>query len=163
MGKKGYFFTLDAFLAVGILAVGLVILYLSQSFTPSTAQSEFLAQDLLKTLGSTKLSELNSRYVDEQRFAGNITSMSNTLLEQMGEFYYTNQIGNAQNFSTNITSAMVPPAYGYRISMDTALLTNRSVLSNDNPDLSVSKSFVLGVINTSVLWGPYPVEVLIWR
>ncbi len=161
--KKGYFFTLDAFLAIGILSVGLIMLYLSQSFAPSTVQAEFLAQDLLQTLGSTKLSIVNNNFIDDHRIAGNITNMDNTILEQLGEFYFTNSIGNAQNFTLNITHNIVAARYHYLISLDQTVLYNDSILHDNITDLSVAKNMVLGTINTSVLWGPYDVEVLVWR
>jgi hypothetical protein len=164
MGKRGYFFTLDAFIAMGIITTGLVLVYLSQTLAPPTVQAEFLSQDVMETLASTQLFTLNNPYVDEHRTSRNITDLDNTILEQIGEFYVTQQLGNAQNLTRNVTLNLIPPQYSFEIWFDGWLVHNRSYLhSDETPVLSASKTMVIGVINRTFFWGPYTAEVYVWQ
>ena len=42
--KKGQFFSIDVFVAIAIIAVGLFVLYTSKSIQPSTAQTSALSR-----------------------------------------------------------------------------------------------------------------------
>ena len=104
MNKKGYFFILDAFLALGILVIGIFILMSSYTRTPEKEQTSNLAEDVLNYFANTKLEDLNNpdfgpsgTYVQSDI----ITDTQKTLLQQLGEFYVNNEFSI---FSTNINS-----------------------------------------------------------
>lgn len=83
MNKRGYYFTLDAMIAV-ILVFGVLL-------TVNTVQQEettpsHIQRDLVETLSSLKMSEIDNSYAEELR-QENKTSGNITVLEQIAEFY----------------------------------------------------------------------------
>ena len=56
--KKGFFFSLDAFLAATLLIGGLILI--TQQFSGSTSQEQvaFLSQDTLRAVSTIKIKEL---------------------------------------------------------------------------------------------------------
>jgi len=55
MKKKAYFFTLDAFIATGVIAVGIVLILFTTTNKPYEMQTAFLSQDLIETISSIKV------------------------------------------------------------------------------------------------------------
>jgi hypothetical protein len=87
-GKKGVFFSIDALIALSIIVVALLIAYpLVSNVKPKTE----LHYDLLSTLSTIKISELDNSYAKSLMEDGSIKDPSKSVLEQIGEFYVTNK------------------------------------------------------------------------
>jgi len=82
--KRGYFFSLDAFLAL-LVILGVVIFIRPQSI--QTTQEMNLQEDLLSVLSSLKIGEIDNSYVKSLISDGSITELNQSVLEQIGEFY----------------------------------------------------------------------------
>lgn len=148
---------------MGILAAGLGVFFLSQLSVEDTAQPEFFSQDIIEVFSTTDLKSVNNRYIDEHVISGNITNKDNTILEQIGEYYHTGKMGEAQNLTINLTYNLVPSQYNFEIWFNGELLQRRGVLTDKTPGLSSSKAMITGIINRSVFWGPYKAEVRVWQ
>ena len=177
--RKGYFFLLDAFLAISVLVLGILILYSFRSYSPSQVQPILLADDVMESLSSNKVGDLAGNisgpgiYVTTLIRDGDITTMQNTLLEQIGEFYALNNNELARGFTMNITNRLVPSQYGFALYVN---ITNSSLDSADfnitvneglvqpaeSSMLVTSKRVVAGIVNETVMWGPFIMEARVW-
>ena len=82
--KKGYFFSLDAFIALIIILV--FILFIKPQNTQTSQISE-VQTDFLNVLSKIKIGELNNTYSHSLINGGTITNLNQSVLEQIGEFY----------------------------------------------------------------------------
>ena len=86
--KKGYFFSLDAFIALLIiLAVVLVV----KPTVKQTAPEVHIQEDLIKTLSSIKIGEIDNSYATQLISEGKVRDLNQSVLEQIGEFYAGSQ------------------------------------------------------------------------
>lgn len=170
MDKKGYFFTLDSFLAISVIVVGLLVIFSYRTYVPDSDQTSLYAEQIGGILGSNSLYEFNNVYLDKLKNDGNITRADNSLLEQLGEFFYRNEtlscgycLKLANETVANISKGLIDSKYGFRV-----VLENVSVFeSNDDENRSElvvsNKRLVFGVYNDTDSWGPYSAEVRVWR
>ncbi|MFH1451575.1 MAG: vWA domain-containing protein [archaeon] len=84
--KKGYYFSLDAFIALLVLfSIVLVVKPpVNQVYFP-----EKIHEDLLTVLSSLKIGDIDNSYVMGLIASGEITNENLSVLEQIGEFYAT--------------------------------------------------------------------------
>jgi hypothetical protein len=166
MKKRGYFFTLDAFIAGAVLAFGLIVIFSSQVYTREPAREIVLSDSTMKLLGYTKVDEVNNEYVHGLIEAGNITNLDNTIMQQAGEFYYRNQNDRAAWLIGNATPDDIPPKeYGLEVRIEGETIFNRSTYEGYEPDVLSSSKIIISSIDLSTkeMWGPYKAEVNVWR
>ena len=173
MDKKGYFFILDAFLALGILVMGVFLLLSSYTRTPEKEQTANIAEDLLDFFANTKIEDFNNLYFGASGTLvqqGFIKDAQKTLLQQLGEFYVNNDLDRAENLITNVTQDLIPFQYKYEFLIDKTRIhpknpSQQFLISKENAKvLFPSKKLSFGTINETLdLFGPYKVEVLVWR
>ncbi len=163
MHKRGYFFTLDAFVAVIILVIGIFLLLSLQSSKPYDTQALYISQDIMASISKTKVTEMNQPYINALRLNGTIRNYDNTIIEQAGEFYAANDRAAAREFAKAATLSIVPPQYGYRISINNDLIYNNSAIPQDTKIISTSKTIVYGILNRTKMWGPYTAEMTTWQ
>ncbi|MBI2651961.1 hypothetical protein HYX00_00725 [Candidatus Woesearchaeota archaeon] len=172
--KRGYFFILDAVLALFVLVIGVFLITSSYVNAPQPTQVGFLADDLLNFLSNKKIKDLNNQYAGiggELWNQGNITDADNSLLQQIGVFYTTNKLDIAEKFIQNVSTGIIPPQYNYELWMNGVVLYPKipsveHVESKGSTQiLTTSKKLTFGVINTTTgnLWGPYKAEVFVWE
>jgi len=178
LNKKSYFFTLDAMLSFGILILGSFLIFTSYITVPSRTQTAGLAEDVLDFFTTTKIEELNDPYAGiggtlwQQ---GLITNEDNTLLQQLGEFYYQYELNSdesfkivAEQFTISITDNLIPPQFKFEFWIESLLIhpSSPSQLHIDSKDktkiLIPSKEIIFGIFEND-LFGPYETEVLIWQ
>jgi hypothetical protein len=170
--KKGYFFTLDAFLAVGIIIMGMIVIYAVYSYSPATTQIRTYAQDTLTLFTTAKLQDLNSNQINQLYEWGVIQNRRNTLLEQIGEFYFRASITHNNTYMlllsamlSEITKNLVQQEYGIEFLVDGVSVYQREpeMGSSTSQVLLTSKTPIVGIYNSTALWGPYLIEVRIWQ
>ena len=172
--KRGYFFVLDAVLALFILVVGVFLVTSSYVDVPQPTQVELLSEDLLNFLSNTKIKDLNNPYAGiggELWVNGSIKDADNSLLQQISEFYVANNLNTAEKFIQNVSKDVVPSQFRYEVWINGAVLypknpTNEHIKSRNSTEiLLTSKKITFGIINktTSNLWGPYKAEVFLWE
>lgn len=182
-GRRGYFFILDAFLAMSVLVLGMLIVYSFRSYSPSQVQPILLADDVMESLSSNKVGDLAGNisgagiYVQDLINKRIITTKENTLLEQIGEFYYLGNESLCRSFAANITNQLVPRQYGFMLyihddptdldnSLDSAdfnITVNPGLVQPAKSSILVtSKRVVAGIVNETVMWGPFVMEARVW-
>lgn len=172
--KRGYFFTLDATLALFVLVIGVFLVMSFILEVPPPAQVGFITGDIMNFLSGTKIKDLNNPYAGiggELWKQGAITDYENTLLQQAGEFYYKGKIGLAEKFLQNVSEPIVPSQFKYEVWIDNSRVypinpDSSHITSKDKTNLLLtSKRLTFGVVNktTSEIWGPYKAEVYAWQ
>ncbi|HLC60131.1 MAG TPA: hypothetical protein VJJ52_01755 [Candidatus Nanoarchaeia archaeon] len=172
--KRGYFFVLDAALGLTILAIGVFLIASLYINVPEPSQVGLLSDDLMSFMANTKIRNLNSPYAGLGGLLwknGSITNADNSLLQQVGEFYYRGNYALAEKFVQNISVNVVPSQFKYEMWMDNMLIYPLSpdsahLSSKSKTDLLLtSKQVAFGIINKTdgTLWGPYKVEVFTWQ
>jgi|TARA_Y100000310_G_scaffold288510_1_gene314175 hypothetical protein len=172
--KRGYFFTLDAALGLFVLTIGVFLIASFYLNVPKPIQVELLSEDLLDFLSNTKIKNLNNPYGGiggELWKQGLITDPDNSLLQQIGEFYATDNNAIAEKFIQNISEQVIPSQFNYELWVDDVILYPSTLSAehiksrNDTAILLTSKKITFGIINrtTSDLWGPYKAEVYVWE
>ena len=172
--KRGFFFILDAILALFILIIGVFLITSSYIHVPEPAQVGLLSDDLLNFLSGTKIKDLNNNYAGiggELWNQGMIDDPENSLLQQIGEFYSSNKIDTAEKFIQNVSKDAVPPQFRYEVWINGVIIYPKSpsqehINSKSKTELLLtSKKITFGIANktTSALWGPYKAEVFVWE
>ncbi|MEM3074451.1 MAG: VWA domain-containing protein [Candidatus Pacearchaeota archaeon] len=138
-GKKGYYFSLDALIALIIIII--VIL----SVTPPTNQKitqKYVQQDLLNSLSSLEIGKIDNDYVNQLISEGKIKDLNQSVLEQIGEFYalskpeatlMTQEILNEINLNDNIaiyfSNVLIAENSSKEISEAEDVWTSRQIIS----------------------------------
>jgi len=161
--KKGQFFSIDVFVAIAIIAVGLFVLYTSKSIQPSTAQTSALSTDLMGSFNSLKVYEVDNPYVIELIQNGNITRTDNTLLQQISEFYIDGKPDLAGNVTEKVTAGVLPLQYAFSLYLDGTSIYESRPFDVNSPNVIATKRLVAGVKNSTLFWGPILAEVRVWR
>ena len=94
MKKRGYFFELDAALALFVLVVGAFYIASYYIREPQVSQVAILSDDMLNYLSDTQIKNLDNTYAGIGGILwknGTITDGDNSLLQQSGSFYYKNK------------------------------------------------------------------------
>ncbi len=172
--KKGFFFILDAILALFILIIGIFLITSAYINVPKPGQVALISDDLMNFLSNTKIEDLNNIYAGiggELWKQGIITQGDNSLLQQIGEFYATNKPDIAEKFIQNVSVNIVPSQFNYEIWLNGAILypavpAQSHINSKSSTELLLtSKKITFGILNktTGNIWGPYKAEVFIWE
>ena len=172
--KRGYFFVLDAMLALMVLVIGIFLVTSSYVNVPQPAQVSLLSDDLLNFFSNTKIRDLNNPYAGiggTLWSQGDIKDPDNSLLQQIGEFYSLNKLATAESFIQNVSAGIVPQQFRYEIWIDKTLLypkiplPEHSKSRNSTGLLITSKKITFGILNktTTDIWGPYKAEVFVWE
>jgi len=164
--KKGYFFSLDAFVAIIIIGLGIYMAFFTSSSAAPKTNIFVLTEDIVNYMTSTKIYEINDDIYPYIKYLKNndiITDNSNTLMEQIGEFYVTNKMIEAGNFAQNLTRNVVSRRYSYQILINNTNIYNETLTNQSTALLLISsKAIVMGMLNHSVSWGPLDGEVRVW-
>lgn len=172
MSRKGFFFTVDVFIALSFLVIGFLFVYSAYLSAPPSTQTIFYSNDLISFFTNTKISELDNAEIFMmwcdtcEGAAHNISSPDNTILEQILEFAYLNKTGLAEVLA-NISRGIIRSQYSYRMSIN---LEDKNWVMADNHriDMNISKltltskdiSYIL--INYSEVVGPFITRIEVW-
>jgi hypothetical protein len=167
---KGIYFTMDSVLAGGIIII--VILLASSVYVeePSTTRLNFLSQDMIKTLSSLTVKEINNEYLDSLG-PPNDPNPDNTILQQIGEYWADGKLEQANKTVQNVTEPWITNTTGFGV-----WINNESVYNRNNTlkkSLVSSKKVISGIAKgetTSgtrkyppILWGPVVFETRVWE
>ncbi len=172
--KKGYFFILDAVIGLFILFIGILLISSSYVFVQQPAQVELLVSDVLDLLATKKIRDINNPYGGVGGKLWNekiITNSENSLIQQIGQFYYYKNYDLAENFTRNISEGIVPSQFTYELWIDDYLIYPQhpgavhNISKKKSELLLASRKITFGIANesTSEMWGPYKAEVFLWK
>ena len=117
--KKGFIFSFDSFLALIIFTLFTILIYIFFIFSSPTTQQYYFSEDILNTLNSVKISDLDLNYypnIQTMVNDGKIKDISSTILEQMLSFELDDKSDDACTVFTDITYNLLPE--GYQIGFD---------------------------------------------
>lgn len=173
MERKGYFFTLDAFLAMVILLIGVAALLGYSVYTPQPQQPERLGKNVLSVFGSSKVKDINDPYYGafgNLVKSGKINDTEKTLIQVLGQFYYYGDLNNSAYLISNFTEGYISGQYHYEFLIDNLRVypvdasAQHNLSRNKTSILMPAKAISFGRINSSFeLFGPYEVKLLIWQ
>ena len=120
MSKRGQYFTIDAFIALVVISTGLLLVIAVNSSSPSAAQPEILAYEIVNSFVQHKVNDLNNPFLKEKITDGNITNPHNTILQQVYEFKngsasFPPDPDLAKKMLDNLAPALVPSQYGFEV------------------------------------------------
>lgn len=143
--KRGYAFTLDGFVAAGIIITGILLVSSLLSHRDKTEQLDYLSKDLLQSLSEIKISEIQTTipYVQQKIADGTITNLNNSVLVQIGEFWATNNKVMATELASIVINNMIPEGYGVNLSMGQDTIYERS--KTQKKDLMSSRRMISGI------------------
>ena len=117
--KKGFIFSFDSFLALIIFTLFTILIYIFFIFSSPTTQQYYFSEDILNTLNSVKISDLDLNYypnIQTMVTDGGIQDTSSTILEQMLSFELQDKSDDACTVFTDVTKNLLPE--GYKIGFD---------------------------------------------
>jgi len=171
MNKKGFYFTIDSIIAGGIV---IIVILLASSFYIKEQPSvhlNYLSQDLIKTLSTLNVVEIDNEYINELIADQTITNLDNTILEQIAEFWAADELVLANRTASNVTEPWVSNATGFGI-----WINNESIYNNNislKKSLISTKKIISGIEkgqtsgstrkNPPTLFGPIIVEIRVWN
>lgn len=187
------FFTIDVFIAMSVLLIGVFVFFAYYSYEVPKAQAVSYTSDIQGLFATTTIADLNpyalpyvKRYLEDH----NITRKENTIFTQIAEFYYRYTKGcsyclneSIVNFTTDISKKMITEQYAMKIllypdplaydpydpstSLELFTWSGASSLSktdeNKAKTLFSSKTIVSGLYNDTEFYGPYIIEVRVWQ
>ncbi len=174
LNRRGYFFLIDSILALGILAVGVFLIFTAYTSIPYREEVTILSDDVMDFFANSKIKDINNEYAGLGGIlwqAGLITNAENTLLQQAAEFYANNESDTAEKFILNLTVNSLPREFKFEFRIDNELLYPKNPSQehlkskNTTTILIPSKRIVYGISNkqTGEMFGPYNAEVLVWQ
>jgi hypothetical protein len=178
MEKRGYFFSMDAFMAIMIVIIGVILAASNLVTRPFQVQTLSLSQDFLNTMANTKLYELNDndyQAIQNQKRNGAIINLDNTIMQQIGEYYFRDISLAGQkcapvtcmNLSTefleNFLNSTVPLNYDIRITIESMIVINNLTDPRKARNLILYKRIVNGIYKPQYGWGPYKVNITVWQ
>lgn len=173
MKKRGYFFTVDVTIAMIIIVIGFLLVWSFYISETRKIQPYFYSQDIIDYLSTNTLASVSGTtpYVNKLIKDGNITTLDNTLLEQIALFYMNREAGwqlhLAENLTRNSLVNILPEQYGADILLNRTVLysksSNYTSIANESDVLISAKKMVVVVFNKVNLSDPYMMEVRVWR
>ena len=169
--KKGIFFTIDSIIAAGIIFS--VIIFASSFYVKEqpSFNLNFLSQDLIKTLSTLNVVEIDNEYINILIADQTITNLDNTILEQIAEFWAADELVLANRTTSNVTELWVSNVTGFGI-----WINNESIYNNNislKKSLISTKKIISGIEkgqtsgstrkNPPTLFGPIIVEIRVWN
>lgn len=176
--KKGIYFTVEAVFSLMVISIGFgIILYLFVVLSKppvGIVQTELYDTADLFMVKIQDISQgncsINSTAVEEGD--GNITDISNTLFQQLGEYYFRWAVQDC-DYCDDLLSTCIADYVSYRnlddVNVDlriegTSFYTNNATLAQENATvLFPYKTILFGTVNNTHMWGPYIGEIRIWQ
>ena len=124
--KRGFFFTLDAIIAVGIIIGGLVLFSSFNEAKPPVLSMGYMSNDLITAVGDLQFFELGSTAYNIIDNATKPVDTNQSALSVVAELWANNDIFVAEDLAEFILDSNVPPEYGVGIWMDDELIYART-------------------------------------
>jgi len=164
MNKRGvYFFILDAFIGSAIVLVSLMVILSSYSSTAEKESPMTILEDFMTYLQNTQVRDFNGNYTFLLLNTSNITHPDNSLFEQISELHFLNNSDVTYNFISDVVNNTLPEQMSLRYFYDNVQLFEKEVFPWVDAGLVLSsKKVAMVTINTSMIYGPHLVEVILW-
>jgi hypothetical protein len=149
MNNRGVFFSFDAFIALSIIFLSVLIIY---PIIYEERSENFIQDDLIEVLSSMKIGETNNSYIEYLIANGNITDLNKSVLEQIGEFYVSD-IDVAKNLTSEIISD-IDSKENIGIWYGSTLLASRNVTPfEDASSAEIGRQYISGIQSGDAVTG----------
>lgn len=139
--KKGIFFTIDALIALTIILALLIIAIPVINYQKPTNKLQY---DLLSTLSNLKIGEVDNAIIKSWIADGTITNVNKPVLEQIGEFYYTNK--TKAIILSQLMIANIPENKNIGLWFGTTLLASKNVTSlEESKNVDVARQKITAI------------------
>jgi len=135
MKKRGFFFSMDAFLALLLFAVVLSLIYSFFISVPRLDQPFYFSEDVLDVFSKVKIKDLDlNQYpgIESMVNDGTISNTDKTLFEILAELQLSGNGAGSQSLIEDILIGIIPDQYGFGIDFgDTEIYTkdDREIIS----------------------------------
>lgn len=163
--KKGYFFIIDAFIAMTILSVGMFILLSSYVTSPPKTQTIITSKDILDFMTRTTVKEMViPDDIVNKTILYETGSLDNTIIEQVNEYRHLGKLDLAEDLTEYVLSTVVPVQFEILVNINGVKIYKRASSNIEDADILVpSKAHILTVYDQSQIFGPDLVEVFVWQ
>ena len=167
-GKKAYYYSLDAFIAIIVITIGLFIVLQSGSNVQPKQNIYLFSESITNYFTHTKVYDLNDELypatIKVWKQDGTINYFTNSLLEQTGEFYAKGQLSLANQFAENVTGNAIDPNFNFELIINGTQIFNETKIPKENSKSLISTTILItGLIDASTSWGPYVAEIMVWQ
>ena len=167
LGRKGYFFVVDAIIAATILLFGLLYLFGTGVSSPSYAQTYTATEDFASILLYTSLTtSTNSYYLSTLLPANVVPYPDATPIEEIGYLLEVNPAtcpscaSYATPFAQSLMDDTLEQRYGGAIYVNNTLVYSRNI---PQKTVFINRSVIVYVrYNATILLGPVRGDVLVW-
>jgi hypothetical protein len=165
--KKGFYFTIDGLLALGMVVTAIVVATSFQVDTDSRSHLYSIANDMLTVMGSNTVVSIDNIYVNSLISGGDITNLENTVLEQIVVFWNADDFEKANKTVQNVSTRWITNRTGVGFFID-----NQSIFESKNKiqESLVSVKRITTLTQNSLsrqtppeAQGPFFIEVRIWE
>jgi hypothetical protein len=173
MKKKSQLFLFDGIIGFTliIIALGVILTYYSTSY--ESQNIHYLNQELLNSYTNTKINDLNDDEIRDFFRQGQIRNIQNSIAQQTAEFHFEGKDELAKNltrifvedFVTKQMNTQVLIYDNTTINTPTELFNkiNRNINLADAKSVSSTKRTVIGFLDTTTIYGPYTIQILLWQ
>ena len=114
MRKKGYFFTMDALLALLLFTTIILLVHLFYINAPPLSQLHYLSRDTLDVLSTTKIKDLDLSYSLKDDYPEINEEL--TIVEQLKIYNDAGVTTTKEDIEDRLLKHLYPPQYQYSIS-----------------------------------------------
>lgn len=149
MKKRGVFFSVDAAIALSIILLTVIIVY---PLVQQERQESHSTEDILNVLSTLRIGEIDNSNIKSLIDQGIITNINKTILEQIGEFYVTNET-IARNISYIILDSL-DTNENIGIWFDDKLIASKNSSPYETAEfVDLDREFLSGIKNGSSVTG----------
>ncbi len=146
MKKRGIFFSLDSLVGIAIIVIIAIFVFTSfYTVKKETTSLNFISKDLVKSLASLTIKDINNSYVNELILSGKITNLDYTVIEQVGQFWALGMYDEARKLIQNVTYGLIPAQYGYGVYINDLEVFSQTNIGNTSTEVVTSKHFISGI------------------
>jgi hypothetical protein len=169
LNKKGYFFVVDAIIAITIVLLGMFLLFSTGSRSFDQDQPLQTLEDFTTIATAQTLSESTNAYYVNTLLPARVVPLSDmTPTEEIGYLLLKyNETGNvtylnyASNFTASLFNESIEDRYGASLSINDTIIYSRPVAATS---FNIARTTVLYVrMNETTLRGPVLSEVRLWN
>lgn len=150
-GKKGIYFTMDALLASFLLIAGILFIMNNPFYEQNTEQKSFISQDILNSLYSLKITEINHEFVEDEINNNNITRLNNSVLEQIGEYWTIGDIDKANYLFEIVVNHSLGDNLGLRLTIEDEEIFSKQL--TNYADIASSSRMITGITKGGPITG----------
>lgn len=171
MQKRGYFFLIDAIIALFVIGIGITLVLTTTTSPEPVRQPELLDVDMMAIL-QKRVMDIDDTYCGAESSLvsdENITNQEDRLLQQLGSLYYRHQQGCIfcieliQNCLNEVLPVNSLAPYSFELTINQEYIHAINTTPRNESHLVIpQRSITFGIYNNQ-FFGPYTAELFVWN